>query len=235
MANANANAQPQVKLILVGGIAMMFFTSGLVAFMFLASAPVNEEGAAVPQPTVVATPLEPAPAPLALAPESGPSVAPVGTPRAKPSPGDRMARDLKREQIWRALGSSPPRQPAKAPEEATPPSEAAQPEAPELPPLDPEYIKSAIAEQLLPVAEECYESALEDEPELAGQLLVEFTIVGAEEVGGVVESAQINDESTLDNAFVRECMRESVMAVTFEPPEDGGQLAVTYPFNFEPE
>ena len=178
----------------------------------------------------------------------GLSSTPPGTPRqaaARPpaapatTTASRMSRDLKREQIWRALDHSPParRDPAEhadRAEHASPP-DPAHPLALDLPPLDTQYIQDAIQEQLVPVAIECYESALEDQPELAGQLVVEFEIVGAEDIGGIVERATINADSTLDSAFVSECMRESVMAVTFEPPADGGRIAVTYPFNFEPE
>jgi hypothetical protein len=55
------------------------------------------------------------------------------------------------------------------------------------------------------------ESALEDDPQLAGELVTDFTIVGAEDVGGIVEDATVSDDSTLDSAFVRECMHESLM------------------------
>jgi hypothetical protein len=143
---------------------------------------------------------------------------------------NRMTRDVKREQIWSALGREHKLQPA-APGSAAPDKEAAA----ALPQLDTEYIRSAITEQLLPVMTECYESALADDPKLAGKIVTEFTLIGVEDVGGVVEEASIRaDESTLDSEFVRECMRESLMAVTFDPPADGGQVLVTYDFEFAP-
>ncbi len=141
-----------------------------------------------------------------------------------------MARDLKREQIWSALGSSPD-----AETEADAAAAAERPELQQLPQLDTGYIQDAIRDQLVPVIQECYQSALEDEPELGGKLVVQFTIVGAEDIGAIVEDPQIDEESTLDNQFVSECMRESVMGVTFEPPEDGGSITVNYPFVFAPE
>jgi hypothetical protein len=100
--------------------------------------------------------------------------------------------------------------------------------------MDAQYIKDRIQEDLVPVARECYESALEDDPELGGKLLMKFTIIGAEEVGGVVEDASIDElGSDLRNPFLEECMRESLMAVSFdEAPEDGGRVEVTYPFAF---
>jgi hypothetical protein len=161
-----------------------------------------------------------------------PSSSPTSRDAAQPPSirRNRMARDVKREQIWSALRREHQLEPAAA-GSAAPNEDAAK----RLPELDREYIRSAITEQLLPVAIECYESALADDPALAGNIVAEFTIVGSEEVGGVVEEAVINaDESTLDSEFVRECMRESLLAVTFEPPPDGGQVKVTYPFTFSP-
>jgi hypothetical protein len=142
---------------------------------------------------------------------------------------NHMARDVKREQIWSALSREHKLEPAAA-GSAAPTEEAAT----RLPELDVEYIRSTLTEQLLPVMTECYESALADEPELAGKIVAEFTIVGAQDVGGVVEEAAIKAESTLDNEFVRECMRESLLAVTFEPPPDGGRVQVTNEFEFRP-
>jgi hypothetical protein len=171
-------------------------------------------------------------APRAADPVPNPSISP--TPRdaaqAPSIPRNSMARDVKREQIWSALNREHRLEPA-ASGSAAPSEESAK----RLPELDVEYIRSAISEQLLPVAIECYESALADDPKLAGKIVAEFTIVGAEDVGGVVEEAAINaDESTLDSEFVRECMRESLLAVTFEPPPDGGQVQVTNAFEFSP-
>lgn len=221
-----ANAKPVLLL------AVLIMVAGMGAGMYFMMAPMPAEPETV---------IREVPAPARAVEVDRPdrdAVEVRGSPVARtiePAPppdrsANRMARDLERERIWSALrrehelgpvvaGSAAPAEPASA----------------ELPSLDPEYIKSAIAEQLVPVARECYESALEDQPELAGKLVANFTIVGAEEVGGIVEEAEISEDSTLDSAFVRECMRESLMAVTFEPPTDGGSVQVSYPFIFEHE
>ncbi|PRP90267.1 hypothetical protein ENSA5_66110 [Enhygromyxa salina] len=230
------STEQQNKIMVKMGVVGALVTAGAAAFFFLAAksdAPppaeatrgwagdqVAVEAAPVPSP-----PSSPAPPPSVEGAGSDDPSAKAGSARAK-----RMARDLEREQIWSALARKHELEP-EAPGSAAP-SEAA---AAALPKLDPEYIKSAIAEQLVPVAIECYESALEDEPELAGTVVTHFTIIGAEEVGGVVEDATIDEDSTLASPFVRECMRESLIAVTFEPPSDGGRVEVTYPFVFEPE
>ena len=230
-------AEGNPKIIAVAGSVVIVMMS-LGAAMYFTMAPQMPEPppevAHAPAPPVVIDSSRPAPAPavepgVAEAPSS-PSGSARAKPKGPPSASQRMSRDLKREQIWQALRQDHELEAGAAGSAAPPPEQRAR-----LPQLDPEYIQSAIREQLVPVAVECYESALEDEPELAGQLLVEFTIVGAEEVGGVVEDAAIQDESSLENAFVRECIRESVMAVEFEPPEAGGQVKVVYPINFEPE
>lgn len=175
---------------------------------------------APPSANEVEQPISPQPEPSATTPE----------PSTAPRNRNRMARDLKREQIWSALDRAHDLQPA-APGSAAPVEQDAE----RLPQLDPEYIRTAITEQLLPIVRECYDSALEDDPKLEGKLEVEFTIIGAEDIGSVVEDATIDETSTLDSEFVRECVRESLMTVTFEPPPDGGRLVVSFPVRFAPD
>jgi hypothetical protein len=187
-----------------------------------------------------AVPRSAAPAQVIEAPPPVPIPAPAAVAVAEPTPGsaqravnrpNRMTRDVKREQIWSALAREHKFEPA-APGSAAPDAQTSA----KLPLLDPQYIRSAIDEQLVPVANECYQSALADDPKLAGNIYADFTIIGDEEVGGVVEVASIvDDKSTLDSEFVRECMRESLMAVTFEPPAEGGQTQVSFEFEFAPE
>jgi hypothetical protein len=164
------------------------------------------------------------------------AIQPAPAPTPKPATKlklDREASDRMRAQIQRSLeqhgGSVAPR--------SADPAGAREDEAPSDPPeLDADYIRERIQEDLVPVAIECYESALADEPELAGTLVMSFAIIGDPEVGGVVDEATIAaDQSTLDNEFVRECIRESMMAVSFEAPPDGGRVLVTYPIRFAPD
>lgn len=223
-----AKNQTKAPLVIV---AALVFTMGMASFLMLGGSD-SSKGQAAPQ---AAAPRERVAAPVAIErTATAVEVPPIGTPDRPRSPAlqrKRMTRDVKREQIWSALGRKHELEPAAAGSAA--PSERA---AARLPALDPEYIRAAITEQLLPVAIECYETALADDPKLAGTLVAEFTIIAVEEVGGVVEEAALRDEgSTLDSEFVRECMRESLMAVTFEPPTDGGRVEVTYPFEFSPD
>lgn len=121
---------------------------------------------------------------------------------------------------------------ARAGDPAHAPDEPAQ----DQPALDKDYIRERIREDLIPVAVECYESVLEDEPEAGGKIVMKFAILGDPEVGGVVDEATVDPEqTTFANAALHECMRESLMAVNFEAPPEGGRVDVTYPFEFAPD
>jgi hypothetical protein len=98
--------------------------------------------------------------------------------------------------------------------------------------LDAAYIQARVREDLLPIAQECYETALETQPKLAGKLVMRFSIVGDPEVGGVVDEAAEDPSSEIKDPDLLECMRESMLSLSFVPPEDGGTVEVTYPFVF---
>ncbi len=100
--------------------------------------------------------------------------------------------------------------------------------------LDKDYIREVVTEDLVPIAVECYDSALQDDPELGGDLVLQFSIVGDESVGGIVEEVSLAEDSTLKHPALAECMIESTATLLFDPPEDGGKVVVTYPFKFEP-
>ena len=100
--------------------------------------------------------------------------------------------------------------------------------------LPKEYLRRRVREDLIPLAQECYDSALEDDESLAGKLVFQFRIVGEPDVGGIVEDAQLAPESDIQHAELVECMSESLMSMSFDPPENGGVMDVTYPFEFSP-
>ncbi len=101
--------------------------------------------------------------------------------------------------------------------------------------LDKEYIRDRVKE-IVPLVAECYEMSLADEPTLAGTVVVHFVMAGEPEVGGVVESSEIDAErSTLSRPALDECIRETMYALEFDPPEDGGRVEVRYPFKFRSE
>jgi len=71
----------------------------------------------------------------------------------------------------------------------------------------------------------CYDIGLKQDPELAGRVVVTFTIAG----DGTVKSAQIAS-SDLSNATVTECMLARVERWKFAKPRDGAEVVVNYPF-----
>ncbi len=147
---------------------------------------------------------------------------------------DRERRDQMREKIYRAFGRTPP--PPGAPritKRGSSPSHA------DLQKLDKEYVQERLREDFQPLAKECYDAALKHDPSLAGKMIIEFTIVGDESVGGIVDSATLVDDSSLvsaldDSALVEKelslCMLESMMSMSFAPPKHGGITTVRVPF-----
>lgn len=97
--------------------------------------------------------------------------------------------------------------------------------------LDPQYIRDAVRE-LTPLIAECYDRALEQQADLQGNLVVEFTIEGAPDVGGVVEETTIADASTLRHPSLEECVRETMYTLRLPAPEGSGSVHVRYPFRF---
>lgn len=134
----------------------------------------------------------------------------------------RLADALAKRRTSRAADSAP-----KEDAEAERPAEA-------FGSLDKDYIREVVTEDLLPIAVECYDSALQDDPELGGDLMLQFSIVGDASVGGIVEEVSLAEGSTLQHPGLAECMTESTASLLFDPPEDGGKVVVTYPFKFAP-
>lgn len=158
---------------------------------------------------------------------------------------DRKTRDQVRDRIYKARGEAPPAQEGARRGAGTTSSERDNSAAPNPaspfggsgkgPGLDPKYIQSVIREDFAPMAKQCYESALAENPKLAGKLVVFFTIVGDEKVGGIVESAEISDGTTIEDPKLRQCFTESMMTLAFKPPPKGGKVTVKYPFTMEPD
>lgn len=143
---------------------------------------------------------------------------------------DKRRRDELRELIYKAYGRTPPSTPAR-------PKQGAAYHAPlgtDAGKISPEYVQQRIREDFVPLAKQCYEAALERDPEVAGKLVLSFVIVGDEDVGGIVESADVDDQSTIKDEDFQLCMRESMLSLSFVAPENGGSVTVTYPFLLHP-
>jgi RNA polymerase sigma factor (sigma-70 family) len=102
------------------------------------------------------------------------------------------------------------------------------------PPMDKRYIRAAVHE-ILPMLSQCYEEGLARKPALAGKVVVDFTIEGEPDIGGVVGESSIDAaQSDLDDATVDECIEQTMYALKIDPPPGGGVVHVTYPFTFAP-
>ena len=103
-----------------------------------------------------------------------------------------------------------------------------------VPTLNAEYIRTQIR-ALLPMIKDCYETTLRSHPDVQGKLVVDFTIVGEPDVGALVSDSAINDsQSTIADADMRECVKETMYSASFPAPPAGGEMHVTYPFLFAP-
>jgi hypothetical protein len=172
------------------------------------------------------------PAALATGAES---TSPGVIPSPAPGPYDRAARDRLRELVWRAFAQAPP------------PNETAQPVAPYVLPsavpdppgvpgrLEPEYIRDRLRKDFFPMAGDCYDQAQKRSPDLRGKVVLRFAIVGDANTGGIVESADVMDRSTIRDQGMIECIRESMLSMTFPPPKQGGFVTVEYPIDFSPD
>lgn len=158
------------------------------------------------------------------APMLAPSAEPVAVSRLQTAPPAAPLRQLDRQQraqLLQRLAVSHHLPTPAVGASAVEPSE-----------LDKEYIRTQLA-ALLPLIKECYENALIAQPTLAGRLVVDFTIIAEPDIGGLVSKSAINDSaSTIADAPLRECVQETMYAAQFPAPLDGGEVRVTYPFEF---
>jgi hypothetical protein len=159
--------------------------------------------------------------------------------RATPSDGstilDAAARARLRETIWGALGEELPDSGIERP-----PTAYVLPISVSDPPgangrMEPEYIRDRVRNDFFPFARDCYAEALKTKGDLAGRIVLHFVIVGDSKIGGIVESVDVLDKSTLRDPTMIECIRESFLGTKFPPPENGGWVSVDYPISFSPD
>ncbi len=97
-------------------------------------------------------------------------------------------------------------------------------------PTSKDGINDAIREEL-PEIRECYQSWLELQPELEGIIEVKFVISDVDGVGEVTRTETMDTTNT-DHTLFEGCVLNVMSGLTFEPPEDGGVVIVSYPFEF---
>lgn len=88
---------------------------------------------------------------------------------------------------------------------------------------------------VMPLADECYEQALERDPTVAGSLNLQFEVIGDQDVGGLVESVELEESSEIQDPEMVECIRETLLSTIFPAPDDSGATGVRLTLGFEPE
>jgi TonB family protein len=75
----------------------------------------------------------------------------------------------------------------------------------------------------------CYQRELQNNPDLAGRVVLRFTIgTDGRPKGGSIAS------STLNNKVAHGCILKTLRRMTFKPPK-GGVCPVRWPFTFQPK
>lgn len=98
-----------------------------------------------------------------------------------------------------------------------------------------DYVARTMREQFLPLAGECYDTLLGTQPKAAGNVVLEFSVLGDPAVGGVVVDVTLGKGTTLTNDEFRTCMSESMYAVVFDaPPGKDGSVSVKQSFELSP-
>jgi RNA polymerase sigma factor (sigma-70 family) len=69
---------------------------------------------------------------------------------------------------------------------------------------------------------QCYDLGRAEDPNLAGTVELQFTLVGEPDVGGLLESVEIVDASTtITQQTIRDCLSQQLYALELDPPPDG--------------
>lgn len=134
----------------------------------------------------------------------------------------------------------------------SPPSEQAAAEATQEPPQpsaaeagEPSQLKdrigghqeliAALAQDFMPLADECIEQARQRSPQLEGMLAIGLEMVADEELGSVVEFVDFPKLNELVDPDLLECIRETALSSVLPPPPSGGREQVMLTLPIEPE
>jgi hypothetical protein len=97
------------------------------------------------------------------------------------------------------------------------------------------YLTRVMSQELMPLADECYDLARAQRPELAGMLVLDVEILGDEELGGVIDSVVPGAANELVDPGLLECVRESLLSTVLPPPELGGRDQIALSMRFSPD
>lgn len=98
-------------------------------------------------------------------------------------------------------------------------------------PLTADGIRGAVKSRIDPI-KHCYEQWLKLEPDIAGSVVVTFTVAAGEDGAGEVIDLDLAD-SELEHPFIEGCVLNVFQDLPFEPPEDGEQVEIKYPLMFD--
>ena len=69
---------------------------------------------------------------------------------------------------------------------------------------------------------QCYDLGLAEDANLAGTVMLRFTLVGEPNVGGLLERVEIVDaDTTISQQTIRDCFTQQLYALELDPPPDG--------------
>lgn len=153
---------------------------------------------------------------------------------------DRAEREAYRREIAERLAERARSRPAKPESAASPKPDADEPAR------EPGQIRDrsegklskfvgTVNEDFMPLAEECYQQALEQQPDLGGLLDMNVSIIADEELGGLVESAELGAGNEIAHAGMTECIRETMLSTIFPPLDESGRADVRLTLRFAPD
>lgn len=77
---------------------------------------------------------------------------------------------------------------------------------------------------------DCYVQASSENAELAGKVLVTFTVAA----DGSVETAEIDESSSLNDEGMNSCLKGKFSGWTFAKPPSGEPMTLSFPFSLAP-
>ena len=133
--------------------------------------------------------------------------------------GVRRISPAARAELLAKIRDARSRRPAPPASSTAPPSSTTTPAVAPGQTMD-QYVLAAVQE-IMPLLKECYLEGLERVPSMAGKIVLDFEIEGEPGIGGLVGESTIASESTITDAAVRECFRETISAIEIDPPDLG--------------
>ena len=133
-----------------------------------------------------------------------------------------------RENIYRGLGKQPPEVTKEGPPKRRLPRSSPVP-------LDKKYVQERIRYGIVLTARVCYDYLLARDPNARGKAVFSFVIIGDSDTGGIIEPAELVKGTTLSDPEFLECVNESLLRLSFDPPPNDGWLTVTHPMDFSPD